>query len=151
MQDIKVENQITGRLYQDILEIEEYDIDWDQFSGKSILITGANGFIAFHMAAAMLLWNDMHPDREPVLVYGLVRNKAKAEAKYGKLCDREDLILFEEDVCSFSTDSLKKSGEERDNHLDYIIHAASQASAKQFNEDPVGTINANLWLLIARI
>ena len=48
--------------------------------------------------------------------------------------DREDISLQVQDVCEL-TDCGR---------VDYIIHAASQASAWHFEHDPVGTINANL-------
>ena len=129
----KVSSVVTGRLYSDILEITEDNIEWSGLNGKTILITGAAGFIAYHLVAAMLLRNDLYD--AGIKVIGMVRNLDRAKAKFGALADRDDLDLVEQDVC------VPFNIEDR---VDFVIHAASQASAWHFENDPVGTINANL-------
>ncbi len=129
----KVSSVITGQLYNDILEIAEDDIDWSRLNNKTVLVTGAAGFIAFHLVTAMLLRNDRYDNN--IKVVGMVRNIDRAKKKYMALADRNDLILIEQDVCvPFKIDE----------NVDFVIHAASQASAWHFENDPVGTINANL-------
>ena len=129
----KVSSVIEGQLYNDILEVTEDSIDWSSLNNKTVLITGAAGFIAYHLVAAMLLRNDNYD--AGIKVIGMVRNMERAKAKYGALADRGDLVLVEQDVCaSFDIEDS----------VDYVIHAASQASAWHFENDPVGTINANL-------
>ncbi|SEQ93539.1 Nucleoside-diphosphate-sugar epimerase [Lachnospiraceae bacterium NE2001] len=144
--EYRIENVIKGRFFEDILEITEDDIDWGRLAGKCVLITGAAGFIAYHLVIAMLLWNDInaYTDGEndmnsqngsSIRVVGMVRSLERAKAKYGALTGREDFILVEQDVC----DTFNIEG-----RVDYVIHAASQASAWHFENDPVGTIKANL-------
>ena len=128
-----VKNVIKGRLFEDVLEIAEDDMDWSPMEGKTVLITGAGGFISFYLVSALLQRNDM--TGAGISVIGLIRNKERALEKYGALAEREDLELVEQDVCeSFCIDAK----------ADYVIHAASQASAWHFENDPVGTIRANL-------
>ena len=101
-------------------------------SYKTVLITGANGFIAYYLTLALLLQNDRKS--LGITVIGLVRNQKKAEAKYGKILERSDLRLVSKNVCEDLSDL---------EHADYIIHAASQATPYYFENDPVGTIEAN--------
>ncbi|MBO6015645.1 MAG: NAD-dependent epimerase/dehydratase family protein, partial [Lachnospiraceae bacterium] len=88
---------------------------------------------SYYLMLAFLLANDeMQLD---IKALGIVRSMERAKAKYGQLLEREDLLLYEQDVCEDFAVKEK---------ADYVIHAASQASAWHFENDPVGTINANL-------
>ena len=116
----------------DVASIVERQLPWEELDHKTILVTGANGFISYYMVLALLMRNDLMDSGSKVI--GLVRSRENAEKKYGEILDREDLSLWVTDVCEL-TDCGR---------VDYIIHAASQASAWHFEHDPVGTINANL-------
>lgn len=131
--DFKVKSNILGSVYSDALEIAQADfIDWDKLKNSSILITGANGFIGSHLVFALLIRNDLYGDN--INITSLVRNRDSAERKFGSLLLRDDLTLCVQDV----TEPISAQ------RADYIIHAASQASNIQFENDPVGTISANL-------
>lgn len=130
--DYKVENNIKKSIYSDIEEIIKTDVDWNRFDGKTVLITGAGGFIGYYLVLTFLARNDVYNNNIKVLA--LVRNRERAEKKFGALLQREDINLVVADV----TDKLECE------RADFIIHAASQASNIQFENDPVGTINANL-------
>lgn len=130
---VRINEVVHGRKYEDILEIAEDELRWDALEGRTILITGAGGFISYYLVTSLLLRNDIYSSN--IRVIGLVRSYDRARAKYGDLMDREDLTIIEQDVC----DSFTAVG-----CVDYIIHAASQASNWHFENDPVGTIKANL-------
>ncbi|SNU08585.1 Nucleoside-diphosphate-sugar epimerase [Lachnospiraceae bacterium] len=132
-QDLLIRNNISGTFLADIEEIASSPIDWSKLEGKSITITGASGFISSHLVLSLLLRNDDHNSN--IKVIGLVRSMERAEKKYGNILGREDLILVEQDVCD-DFDMVPMA--------DYVIHAASQASNWHFENDPVGTIRANL-------
>jgi nucleoside-diphosphate-sugar epimerase len=70
-----------------------------------------------------------------IKILALVRNKKKAEKRFKDYIDRNDFKLIVQDVC----DPI-----ETDTDLDFIIHAASQASPKYYGIDPAGTFNANV-------
>ena len=128
-----VKELVGENIYKDLQIIMDADIPWDQLKNRSVLITGAGGFISYYLVCALLAKNDVAGTNIQVL--GIVRNKKRAEDKYGELLERPDFKLYEQDVCDdFSIDEK----------ADYVIHAASQASAWHFENDPVGTINANL-------
>lgn len=106
--------------------------NWEKLRGKTILITGASGLIASYMVYTLLYLNDSREMNMHILA--LVRNGKKASAQFGSLLERKDLTLIVQDVCS----PLAYEGA-----VDYIVHAASQASPRYFTTDPVGTILAN--------
>ena len=64
----------------------------------------------------------------------LVRNLDKVRKRFEQVMDREDLKFIHQDITTpFSFEDP----------IDYIIHAASQASSMHFSRDPVGTLKAN--------
>lgn len=130
--DYKVKSHLHPYVFEDIKTITDSSIDWPCLSNKTVLITGGNGFIAFYIVCAMLIRNDMY--NSGIKVKALVRSRKNAEKKYGELLNRDDLELIVQDVCTpFDFD-----------RSDFVIHAASQASAYYFENDPAGTIDANL-------
>lgn len=103
-----------------------------EFEGSKILITGATGLIGRTLIKKIFDWN-RRTDR-PIKAAALVRNEQKAAAVLAdEIADGLEIMVG--DV---------RTAEPRDIGADYIIHAASQASNIQFENDPVGTITANL-------
>lgn len=107
--------------------------EWEKLKGSTVLITGANGFLPSYMLYTLLYLNDSK--KLEINILALVRNAKKARAKFGNLLERSDLKILEQDVC------LPIIFDEK---IDYIIHAASQASPKYYGVDPVGTLSANV-------
>ncbi|MCW8354480.1 NAD-dependent epimerase/dehydratase family protein [Marinomonas pontica] len=100
------------------------------FHGKSILITGANGMIGSYWI--MLLLYLKTEIGFNIKINALCRNKEKTERNFKNILAIENVnFIFEDVTCYFDIPS------------DYIIHAASQASPKYYNVDPIGTIAAN--------
>ena len=94
MESLKIKDHVGANLYADLREIASADIDWTKLKNKTVLITGANGFIAYYMIMSMLLKND--EEDMGIQVLGLVRNREKAEKKYGVIADRADLMCAKE-------------------------------------------------------
>lgn len=124
---------VNDLIYKDVLSILDQPIPWNRMEHKTVFLTGAGGFISYYMVLAMLTSNDLN--QTDIHVIGLVRNYEKASKKYGRILEREDFTLITQDVC----DDIAL--EEK---ADFVIHAASQASAWHFENDPVGTISANV-------
>lgn len=117
---------------EDFLRILDAPLPWHRLAGKTVLITGANGFLAAYMIETLLAVND-HFNHQ-VRIVGLVRDRARAEQRFGHQLGRPDLELLIQDVAT----PLNPSGD-----INVIIHAASQASPKYYSTDPVGTLLAN--------
>ena len=118
----------------DIMKIISEEIDWAYLNGKTILVTGANGFIPSYIVYTLLELNAAKVVNNPLKIIALVRNKEKALRKFAQFESRNDFCLFLSDV---------SEAIQLDEKVDIIIHAASQASPKYYGSDPVGTLKAN--------
>lgn len=118
---------------QDVRDIVSHDLPWHQFSGKTVLVSGANGFLPAYMVETLTYLNERDSSHQ-CKVIALVRNRTKAETRFSHLLDRSDFSLLVQDVASPVNIQDK---------IHFIVHAASQASPKYYGKDPVGTILAN--------
>ena len=118
---------------EDLQRITANELPWERLFGKTVLITGANGFVPAYMLETLLYLNDI--SSAGIRVVAMVRNREKAMRRLAQLQGRPDLALHVQDVRE--TYSGPRS-------VDFVIHAASQASPKFFGVDPVGTFEANV-------
>jgi len=109
-----------------------YVIPWDELSGKTVMVTGAAGFLAAYMIETMLFLNETK--KLNITVLAVVRNREKFSERFSIHLSRTDLLCIEQDICFPISESRP---------IDFIIHAASQASPKFYAIDPVGTLSAN--------
>lgn len=109
-------------------------IDWTKFADKTILVTGANGFLPAYMVETLLFVGAQYLNNS-VRVLALVRNAGKAQKKFADHLNNANLQFIKQDVVSDINIDTK---------IDYIVHAASQASPKYYGTDPVGTLSANV-------
>lgn len=124
---------INKIIKEDVDNIVNSELPWEKFRNKTILISGASGLLASYLVYTLLNLNDKKDINCKVI--GVVRNIEKAKKRFGDNYYRNDLIFIESDISYFSNIEEK---------VDYIIHAASQASPIYYKVDPVGTINANV-------
>jgi len=118
----------------DLAEVHRSDIDWKQFYNKTVLITGASGFLPAYLVESLLSLNNVD-NQANVKVIALVRNIETAKNRFLHYEHSEFLQYLVQDVC----DSIDLGDD-----IDFIIHAASQASPKYYGVDPVGTLKANI-------
>ena len=126
-------NAISKVVVEDLERIASTSIAWERLKGRSILITGANGFLPAYMVETLIFLNQSHG--LGCKVVGLVRSMDKATSRFKKYQGRSDLELVQGDI------SVER---EWRHSCHVIIHAASQASPVFYGRDPVGTMNANI-------
>lgn len=119
---------------EDLRTIFNSDIDWSKFFNKTILISGANGFLPAYLVETLLYLNFVNPSSN-VKVVALVRSIGNAKIRFKAYSENPNLIFIVQDVSNPIQLSTK---------IDFIIHAASQASPKYYGIDPVGTLSANV-------
>lgn len=117
---------------EDLNRISSADINWNKLRDNGVLVTGANGLIGSYLVYTLLYLNDKY--NLNINVLALCRNKVRAEERFKSILYRDDFKLVVGDV------NDKVNIEEP---VNYVIHAASQASPKYFVSDPIGTIKAN--------
>jgi len=120
---------------EDIATILDADVPWSALSGRTVLISGAGGFLPAYIVRTLIALNDRAILSAPIRVLALVRNITRARRRLGAFEGRPDFQWLEQDV----TVSPKV-----DEAVDFVIHAASQASPKFYSTDPVGTLEANV-------
>jgi UDP-glucuronate decarboxylase len=121
-------------IHDDLNLIYNSNIEWDKFYNKTILISGASGFLPAYLVETLMHVNQLNKNAN-IKIIGLVRNITKAKERFIQYEYSEQLKFLVQDVCEKII---------IDSKIDFIIHAASQASPKFYGKDPVGTINANV-------
>lgn len=119
----------------DFEHIKNSSINWNKFSGTTILITGANGILPAYMTEFLLLLNNNLLKNNPCKVISLVRNLDNANIRFKDYLENTNLEILTQDV-SDEINIIDK--------IDYIIHAASPASPKYYNTNPVSVILPNV-------
>ncbi|MCL3851813.1 NAD-dependent epimerase/dehydratase family protein [Parabacteroides sp. GYB001] len=107
-------------------------IDFEVFSNKSILITGATGMIASYLVHSFMRMNSgmgLNID-----IYALVRNETKAKNKFQQYIKSSKFHLVVQDIAE--PINITES-------IHFIVHAAGGASPFLIQNDPVGIIRAN--------
>lgn len=118
---------------EDFKKISEQSLSWKKLRGKTILISGANGFIASYVIKFLFYLNDVKKVR--IKIIGIARNISRVEDIFASDLKRPDFKIIIRDVSQPLNFKQK---------INFIIHAASQASPKYYSVDPAGTLKANI-------
>jgi nucleoside-diphosphate-sugar epimerase len=129
-------NKIPNKIIREDIEfIVSHNLPWDRFNNATVLISGANGFLPAYMVETLLYLNDKYDKK--IKVIALARNREKTLKRFYHHKNRNDLEFIFQDVCE--PVKIKKNKK-----VDFIIHAASQASPRYYETDPIGTLSANI-------
>lgn len=114
-------------LKEDIENILKSNLNWENFKGTNVLITGASGMIGSYMLNTLVTLNNARD--YGMSIYALVRNPAKIPDEI-----RTQIGIIQQSVVEPIVTDIK---------FDYVIHTASPASPLIMRNDPVGTVAAN--------
>lgn len=103
---------------------------WDNLRNKNIFITGGTGFFGCWLLESITWANEKLGLNANILV--LSRDPKSFAKKAPHLAVNPSISFLTGDVTSF---------EYPEGSFDFVIHAATEASGKMNNEDPVGMIN----------
>jgi len=120
-------------ILEDLDVISKSLIKWEDLRGQSILITGCSGLIGSYLVKALIYSNKVHDLN--LKVVGIYRNIDSVNVRLSGYLNEPNFELILHDIAKPLSDDFPK--------VDFIIHAASQASPKFYGVDPVGTILAN--------
>ena len=67
--DYNVQSNIKKTVFSDIKEITNTNVDWNRFNGKTVLITGAGGFIGYYLVLTFLARNDFYNNNIKLLAF----------------------------------------------------------------------------------
>lgn len=122
-------------ILDDIKEILSSNIEWAKFANKTILITGANGFLPAYMLETLMCLNEDILQKSKCHVIALVRNKQHAKIRFSNYLLNPNFRLIVQDVSEPITIN---------DEINFIIHAASPASPKYYNDNPISVIMPNI-------
>lgn len=120
-------------LAEDAETIARADVNWPELKGKTIWISGANGYVPQYIVHGLLKRNDLYHDE--IRVIAMCRSRERSEQRFSKYRGRDDFELFLQDV---------RIPVQYEGNVDYIIHAASPAGAADRYEDPAATFDTNV-------
>ena len=121
--------------YFDIIKrYSNYEIDWNSFRDKSIMISGVTGLVGRFFSDLIMEKNNT--DNLNCTIVGLCRNLEKANQLFENYNGNKNLILVSQDV----TEKINYN-----DRVDYVIHAASNTHPIQYATDPIGTIKTNVY------
>ncbi len=118
---------------EDAKTIANSPINWEKLKGKTIWITGANGYVPQYIVHGLLKRNDLYQDG--IRVIAMCRNRERAYHRFLRYRERDDFELFLQDV---------RMPVQYNGNVDYIIHGASPSGAADRYRDPVATFDANV-------
>lgn len=117
-----------GQSTQDKLSLSD-------FSGKTIMLSGATGMIGKCMIDLLMCCNDSQVWEKPVEIIALSRDEKRAKERLAQHWEKE-MFHF---MCCDVNHKISECGQ-----VDYVIHAASNTHPLQYSQDSVGTIAANV-------
>ena len=110
------------------------DIDWSKIENETLMITGATGLVGKYIIEVLLRHNQLFGCHTKIIAVG--RSKQRFNERFEDVIGKENLIFMQHDVqtpCVFHE------------HLDYIIHMASNTHPRLYASDPIGTEMTNIF------
>ena len=120
-------------ILDDLREIYDRRIDWEQLRNKTVLITGPNGMMASYLMFMLIFLNE--EKHMNIQIIAMARSLENFNARFNEYSSAEYITVI--------TDSISKPIC-IDGDIDYIIHAASFASPQYYDVCPVDVMSPNV-------
>ncbi|MDR1397705.1 MAG: NAD-dependent epimerase/dehydratase family protein [Desulfarculales bacterium] len=118
---------------EDALDLAQTPQAWGRLQNKTVLISGAGGYVPAYFVHAFIRRNDLFGAQ--IKTIALCRDETLARARFSAYLGRSDFALHIQDVCEPINISEP---------VDFFIHAASPAGVRARGENPVNTFAANV-------
>lgn len=126
---------INNSMYlEDVKKIAHLDYRWNILKDKNFVITGATGLIGSFLIDVLMYKNKT--ESLNCTIYAIGRNKEKAERRFKSYFQSTHFIFLEKNINAPFDIEL--------DHIDFLLHAASNTHPKAYATDPIGTITANV-------
>ncbi len=120
-------------IHDDIQKILSSPLPFEKLYGKTVIISGANGYVPAYFVYTFLALNDLR--EAGIKVFALCRDEKRARERFADFTGRQDFQLVIQDICK---------PVDLDEEIHVYIHAASPAGILKRHEDPVNTFLANV-------
>ena len=104
---------------------------YPKFNGTRLLLTGGTGFFGKWLLESLLFANQ--DDKFHIEIFLLSRDPETFKVQYPRLGSHPAITFLKGDVTDFELPDIK---------VDYIIHAATEASAKLNHEQPMAMVDS---------
>lgn len=125
------DHEIVKRDMEEIISFPY--IPFEKMNHKRVLITGANGMLAYYFTCVLMYLNQQKG--MDISVVALVRSKEKALKKFSIFLQNPNFILLHQNICDPISIKLP---------VHFILHAAGASSPKYIKNEPLEIIKANV-------
>lgn len=128
-------NLLKSNTYNSLLKsvVADHEDLMSAFDGKTVMITGASGMIGSFISDILMCSNI--EGMQHCRVISLGRNTDNLKNRFSEYINNKDFVMLPHDVTKELTVN---------EHIDYIIHAASNADPANFSKYPTETLLANI-------
>ena len=118
---------------EDLKEIYGRNINWEQFRGSTILVSGASGMLASYLIYMLIYLNEKK--HLNINIIAAIRNSKKFLDILGKYSQSNYISIVTDSILN----QININGK-----IDYIIHSASFASPQYYSVCPVDVLSPNI-------
>lgn len=136
MAKIMTKNLTDNKMYmEDVKNVASLNLSWNKFQDKTVLLSGGRGLLGSFLVDVLMYKNVFSNLNCKFVLLG--RNKEQLEKRFDNYLNSDLIRFIEMDINE--ADEIKS-----DEHLDYVLHLASNTHPVSYATDPIGTIMTNV-------